>query len=216
MWGKKGDITEFHLENEYEILAICFRTEVESFLVAFDRHYNFSTEMPRNVDLIVNVPPRDVPPHFLIAAPVTPTSRTLHDETISEPKCSLATERIGMHLETGGPQGRRQSNLYNFGNNELGDHLHKSHPEGTPHWTLHTNKLREVLGDSDLPIGEPTIPTNHLLTHNVETKSDDLERDSSSTRIFQNRNQRDIPQNNGASDFEVEREDHRELRDHSK
>ena len=44
LWGKKGDITEFHLENEYEILAICFRTEVESFLIDFDRYYNFLTE----------------------------------------------------------------------------------------------------------------------------------------------------------------------------
>ena len=31
LWGKKGDITDFHLENKYEVLAICFRTEVESF-----------------------------------------------------------------------------------------------------------------------------------------------------------------------------------------
>lgn len=46
LWGKKGDIMEFHLENEYKVLAICFRAEVESFLIAFDRHYNFLTRAP--------------------------------------------------------------------------------------------------------------------------------------------------------------------------
>ena len=73
--GNKGDITEFHLENEYEILAICFRTEVESFLIAFDRYYNCLTETPQNA-LIVDIPSQDPPPHFPIT-PAMPSSRSL-------------------------------------------------------------------------------------------------------------------------------------------
>ena len=46
LWRRKGDITEFHLENEYEILTISFIAEVESFLIAFDKHYNFLTGTP--------------------------------------------------------------------------------------------------------------------------------------------------------------------------
>ena len=41
LWGKKGNITEYHLENEHEILFICFHAEVEQFLTIFDQHFNF-------------------------------------------------------------------------------------------------------------------------------------------------------------------------------
>ena len=63
LWGKKGDITEFHLENKYEILAVCFRAEVEEFLITFDKHYNFLTKTLRSTDLVVTVlyPPWVIP-----------------------------------------------------------------------------------------------------------------------------------------------------------
>lgn len=39
-WGKAGDLDEFHLPNDFEILGICYRTEVERFLSIFDEHRN--------------------------------------------------------------------------------------------------------------------------------------------------------------------------------
>ena len=203
LWGRKGDITEFHLENEYKILAICFRTEVESFLIAFDKHYNFLTKTPRSADLIINAPSRDPPPHFSIV-PVTLSPGDDHEEPVSEPKRASVIERTGARLETGGPRNRRHSNLYNFGSDELGDRLRKSHPEGTPRRTLHTNKLREVLGDSSLPVDETlnSPDRNRPPVRSTGARSDDLERDSSSSRIFQNRHRRNAPRDNEQSDFE--------------
>ncbi|KDR68032.1 hypothetical protein GALMADRAFT_129935, partial [Galerina marginata CBS 339.88] len=51
IWGKTGDINSFHSENDYEILAVAFRTEVEGFLKTFDLVYNFSEAQPRNANL---------------------------------------------------------------------------------------------------------------------------------------------------------------------
>lgn len=204
LWGRKDDITQFHLENEYEILAICFRTEVESFLITFDKHYNFLTGTPRSADLIVDVPPRDLPPHFP-SAPTTPSLGSVREEVIAGPKRSTVAERADARLETGGPRSRRHSNLYNFGSNVLGDRLRKSHPEGTPRRALHTNKLREVLGDTELPQDElPNDAINRSPLRNVKTKSDDLERNSTSTRVFQNRR---ISTDNEPSDLENEEAD---------
>ena len=91
LWEKRGDISEFHLENEYGILAICFRTEVESFLIVFDRHYNFLTGTPRSVDLIIDVPSRDLPPHFP-SAPTTLSLGSVREEVVAGPKRSVVTE----------------------------------------------------------------------------------------------------------------------------
>jgi len=124
LWGRKGDITKFHLENEYKILAICFRTEVESFLITFDKHYNFSTGTPRNTDLIIKATAsQDPPPHFP-TIPVTPSVRSVCEEADLEPRQQSPVNRLNTRLETGGPRNRRQSNLYNFGNNELSSRLH--------------------------------------------------------------------------------------------
>ena len=79
LWGKKGDITEFHLENEYEILAICFRTEVESFLMAFNKHYNFLMKVLQSADLVISAPLWDPPPHFPLPLPVVPTTSLMKD-----------------------------------------------------------------------------------------------------------------------------------------
>lgn len=59
-WGLRGDLDEFHLPNDFEILGICYRTEVERFLFIFDEHYNFQTDLPRNPDLL-QPPPSQVP-----------------------------------------------------------------------------------------------------------------------------------------------------------
>ena len=209
LWGRKGDITEFHLENEYEILAISFRAEVESFLIAFDKHYNFLTGTPRSTDLIINEPSRDPPPHL----PTTPSMRSIREEANEGSRRPSPVDRSETRLETGGPRDRRQSNLYNFGSNELSNRLRRNHPEGSPHRTLHTNKLKEVLGDSRVPTGDRPDSSymNRPTAHSGRARSDDLERDSSSTRIFQSRNQASVPPNHDASDLEDEVNDHGRL-----
>ena len=206
LWGKKGDITEFHLENKYEILAICFRTEVESFLITFDKHYNFLTKTPRSADLIVNAPMRDPPPH-LPTISTTPLMRSVREEAASDPKRRTPVDCIETRLETGGPRDRHQSNLYNFGSNELSDRLSQSHPEGTPHRAPHTNKLKEVLGDTTLPVSELPDSSNRVnrspIRH-AKSRSDDLERDSTSSRVFQNRNRWSGPFCEESGEFEGE------------
>lgn len=118
----------------------------------------------------------------------------------------MLVDHAEMRLETGRPRDRRQSNLYNFGSNELSDRLCWSHPEGSPHHAPHTNKLKEVLGDSKSR-DDRSEPENHASqhpAHNGRAKSDDLERDSSSSQIFQGRNQGNIPLGHETSDLEDE------------
>jgi len=210
LWGSKGDITEYHLDHEYEILTISFRAEVEAFLIAFDKHYNFLTGTLRSEDLIVNVPSRDPPPHL----PITPSMRSICKELSRDPRRPSPVHHNETRLKTGSPRDRHQSNLYNFGGNKLSIHLCRGHPEGSPHWMLHTNKLKEVLGDPQTPTDNHPVDSSHMNrppTHNSRARSDDLERDSSSTQIFQNWNQASIPLDHDASDFEDEGNDHGHL-----
>jgi len=51
-WGAKGDLSLFYDTNDFEILAVQFRAEVEEFFRVFDRHFNFLTNQPRSPDLI--------------------------------------------------------------------------------------------------------------------------------------------------------------------
>lgn len=66
-WGPNGNIAKYYYANEFEILGVFFRIEVERFLFIFDEHYNFLTDLPRNPDLITSpvIQPktRDLPPH---------------------------------------------------------------------------------------------------------------------------------------------------------
>ena len=100
LWGRKGDIMEYHLENEYEILAICFRTEVESFLIAFDKHYNFLSKTPRSTDLIVNEPSRDPPLHL----PATPSMKSIREEGNENLRRPSPRDHNEARLETGSPR----------------------------------------------------------------------------------------------------------------
>ena len=119
LWGRKGDITEFHLENKYEVLAICFRTKVESFLIAFDKHYNFLTKNPQSADLVISSPIRDLPPHL----PTIPITTSVGNFQKAERDSKQRSPVVETRLETGGLQNRCQSNLYNLGSNELNDLL---------------------------------------------------------------------------------------------
>ena len=49
-WGIEGGESiedSWYLENDWEILAICYRAEVENYLVALDKMYDFTTKLPR-------------------------------------------------------------------------------------------------------------------------------------------------------------------------
>ncbi|KAJ6454793.1 hypothetical protein C8R45DRAFT_1111727 [Mycena sanguinolenta] len=52
-WGDDEDISEVYDPNAFEILGVCFRVEVESFLVLLDRYFNYNEQRPqdRHTDL---------------------------------------------------------------------------------------------------------------------------------------------------------------------
>jgi hypothetical protein len=52
IWSRNGDINQYYLDNDYEIMAICFRTEVEQFLTIYDKYYNFLTDQPKETELL--------------------------------------------------------------------------------------------------------------------------------------------------------------------
>ncbi|KAJ7483883.1 hypothetical protein B0H11DRAFT_2279856, partial [Mycena galericulata] len=47
-WANDADILEVYSENNLEILCVCFRVEVETFLVAMDRSFDFAANQPRD------------------------------------------------------------------------------------------------------------------------------------------------------------------------
>ena len=104
--------------------------------------------------------------------------RGIREETSQEPVWQSPMSRSEGRIETGGPQNCHQSNLYNFGSNELGNHLCRNRPEGTPCRMLHMSKLKEVLGDSGLPTSGHPDSDDHqdrISVQSSKTKSDDLE-----------------------------------------
>ncbi|KAF8139138.1 hypothetical protein K438DRAFT_1533132, partial [Mycena galopus ATCC 62051] len=46
-WGDDEDILEVYDQNGFEILGVCFRVEVENFLVLLDRYYDYLEDRPR-------------------------------------------------------------------------------------------------------------------------------------------------------------------------
>ncbi|KAJ7097358.1 hypothetical protein C8R44DRAFT_949411 [Mycena epipterygia] len=47
-WGSDDDLDEYYSANDFEILAVCFRAEVENFLYTLDRYYDFVSGRPRD------------------------------------------------------------------------------------------------------------------------------------------------------------------------
>lgn len=136
-WGADGNIANFYLENEYEILGICFRTEAEHFLSEYNKQYDFSTGLPRNVDLLEA-------PVIPLVTQQPPTLKP-QDYITSTPTIRRAAETTRDDVEFGGPRRRRQSNIYNLGEDELqkrGQHLIERQALRPP-----TRRMQEVLGD---------------------------------------------------------------------
>ncbi|KAJ7601798.1 hypothetical protein DFH06DRAFT_1153477 [Mycena polygramma] len=52
-WGDDEDILEVYDQNAFEILGVCFRVEVENFLVLLDKYYDYHEGKPqeRHIDL---------------------------------------------------------------------------------------------------------------------------------------------------------------------
>lgn len=51
IWGKDGEVVEFHYENDFEIMAIAYRTEVEQFMSLYNKVYDFYKCIPRDPEL---------------------------------------------------------------------------------------------------------------------------------------------------------------------
>lgn len=127
-WGPRGDLDEFYLPIDFEILGICYRTEVERFLFTFDEHYNFQTDLPCNPDLqapppsptpLPTPPPvhqgrRDPPPHM----PDQSNPYSHSPEQINTTQASAHQEaprtssRSGWFMNDPIAARRRQSNIY--------------------------------------------------------------------------------------------------------
>lgn len=164
-WRAKGLLREFHCHNEYEILGICSRAEVERFLHICDEYYNFDTDLPRHTDLIL-IPPLSPPPPQSHVERIQDrvVSRGPSDASRRAPRsCSPTPEPQECHghrrfggqqpfvgvmptstWEYSGTRVRRHSNHYHDGDPIsrqtliAGNQRRANHP--------HTTRLREILG----------------------------------------------------------------------
>lgn len=50
-WGNRSHILDVYSENDFEILSVCFRAEVENFLVLLDRTFDFVAYQQRKPDV---------------------------------------------------------------------------------------------------------------------------------------------------------------------
>ncbi|KAJ7114179.1 hypothetical protein C8R43DRAFT_1138466 [Mycena crocata] len=50
-WGDDEDLSEAYRPNSFEILAVCFRVEVENFLWLLDKYYDFEERKPQERDI---------------------------------------------------------------------------------------------------------------------------------------------------------------------
>ncbi|KAJ7652816.1 hypothetical protein DFH06DRAFT_1418481 [Mycena polygramma] len=49
-WGNRDDILDAYRPNDFEILGVCFRVEVENFLMLANKYHDFKTHQPRERD----------------------------------------------------------------------------------------------------------------------------------------------------------------------
>ncbi|KAJ6523737.1 hypothetical protein B0H19DRAFT_1276827 [Mycena capillaripes] len=49
-WGDRDDILDVYHPNDFEILGVCFRVEVENFLMLLNKYHDFKTHLPRDRD----------------------------------------------------------------------------------------------------------------------------------------------------------------------
>ncbi|KAF8973601.1 hypothetical protein BDZ97DRAFT_1721219, partial [Flammula alnicola] len=155
MWGKKGSISEVYPENEFEILAVCFRTEVEQFLTFFDQYYDFVNQRIRDLGTPIPATPerstRDRPPHL---------------DIISEREIRSQVSSRNSNRNAGGTitRGRRQSNFYHFGTE--GPSRLKTNAQERRNINAPTQRLKDTLafmgpshsGSGQLEDGENPLP----------------------------------------------------------
>jgi hypothetical protein len=51
-WANDGDILDFYNENDFELLGVCFRAEVENFMVLLDKSFDFVGNKPRDSHVV--------------------------------------------------------------------------------------------------------------------------------------------------------------------
>ncbi len=143
IWGKKGDIDVCHDENDFEILGACFRTEVEHFLIFYDRYYDFVTDTVRGEESQQTRPTettgtlpslvtgfRDKPPHMVM------DSMSSYDEgTILAQRPQERAQQI---------LGPRRSALYTEGNAMARLKANAAHRQRV---TAPTARLRDAMGE---------------------------------------------------------------------
>ena len=138
IWGRNGDVSHYHLENDYKIIAVCFRTEVENFLSIYEKYYNFIMDQPKDTDMIglFGVRQDEIKKE--------PSSLQNYRRLNSERKGSdtMSINKQSRHESTIGPVGRRQSN---FQNNPEGLGQMQSREKGKDKPS--TKQLSHVLGN---------------------------------------------------------------------
>lgn len=155
---------EFHLPNDFEILGICFRTEVERFLFIFDEHYNFQTDLPRNPDLhppspspvpLPTPPPnvrsrRDTPPHFQSQRNSVPNA----EPAFEQPRTPT---RSGWYNHDPVTARRRQSNIYHTEDGTA--RALRAHRNARTNTQAPTSRMREVLNNIGGTFDDPVHST---------------------------------------------------------
>jgi hypothetical protein len=150
-WGPIGKPHKFCAPNNFEILGVCSRTEVETFLSNFDKYHNFQTDLPQNPDLqdpLPTPPPqtcghaqKETPPHQTPL--VSPINQSTDQPNLSTPTPTRTTwyrnDAIGMQLH--------QSNIYYTEDgtaraSQAQQNFRTQTTRGPP-----TSKMREVLNN---------------------------------------------------------------------
>ncbi|KAF8872745.1 hypothetical protein CPB84DRAFT_1753487 [Gymnopilus junonius] len=125
-WGANGDISKFYLHNEFEMLGILFRSEVENFFATLDEYYDFLKKAVRNS--------------------IVSAAQEKMEQLIQPSRNVTRVPEVMKPIETGGPRtSRRESNLYHFtesASTRIIQGRQKAQINTAP-----TGRLQEVLGN---------------------------------------------------------------------
>ncbi|KAJ6582283.1 hypothetical protein B0H19DRAFT_1252388 [Mycena capillaripes] len=151
-WGRSEDPLGFYAANEFEILAICYRAEVENYLVNLDQYFDFATEEIRSPDEEI----QDYYNEFRRSISVKPERTTSISDNIQHSSIDESFAQLRPAPATPPPsQNRESSSRQRSRRSRLREVTSSDHPENedvafTPHETLET---REAFGKSStLPL----------------------------------------------------------------
>jgi hypothetical protein len=162
-WGPLGDSNEFYTPNNFEILGICYRTEVETFLSIFNEYYNFQTGLAHSPDLqdpLPTPPPqaqpqpqRETPPHQTSPTPSNNQSMdqgnqrgSLHDHANPNPVTSTPAHAPWFQNDLIG-MWHQQSNIYHMEDGTARASQAQQHSQTQTSQAPPTSKMHEVLNN---------------------------------------------------------------------